>query len=132
VKNLSKEQITDILSGKIKSWEPITGEKLPITILIPKNYVGSMKSLTQYYIKSDTSAAAQYVMNKDGLLSGMKNNRGAIGFFTNMETRADFSPKFFQLEVANVSALIMKKPARPAAQKLLDYLKAHPDLLANK
>jgi hypothetical protein len=127
--SLTKDQVTDILSGKIKNWDVINGQKLPITVLIAKNYVAASKSLAQFYLHADTSPVAQYVLNKDGLIGGLKNNPGAIGFFTAKETHPDFSPKFFASHVTNTNYFIMKKPARPAAQKVFDYFKEHPKAL---
>jgi hypothetical protein len=131
VKELTHQQIADILSGKVTDWEPITGKKMPIKTFIAKNYMTSARALTQFYIKSDTSPIANYVLDKDGLLRALQRDPGAIGFFTTKEKLGNFEPRFMQTEVARTSYFVIRKNARPEARRVFDYLKAQPKAHVN-
>jgi hypothetical protein len=71
------------------------------------------------------SPVAQMVLDNMGLLGGMKQNRGAMAFFTAKEQPKGFTPKFLPTEVVHRSIVLMKKKPRPVAQKLFDYLKSN-------
>jgi hypothetical protein len=126
-KALTREQITDILSGKIKTWETINGQKEPLIVVMPKNYLASMKAITQFYIKSDSSPVVEYVSTQEGLLKSMQKNPNQLGFFSTTEGSPAFKPKFFLSEARHQLFLLMKKKVRPEVQKTFDYLKAHVD-----
>jgi hypothetical protein len=126
VKELTHAQISDILSGKVKNWESITGQNLPIKAFIAKNYMTSARAITQLYINSESSPVVTYVLDKDGLLKALQKDPGAIAFFTTKEKLADFEPKFLPTEVARTNYFVILKSARPETRKVFEYLKALP------
>lgn len=127
--SLTTQQIKDIMTGKIKTWESINGKKDPIKVVMARNFVAANKTYNRFYLGGDANPTAEMVVNKDGLLGALKANPNAIGFFTSQEKTADFAPKFFLSETSMVSSMIALKKMKPAAQKVYDHLKNNPDLI---
>lgn len=123
-KALTREQITDILSGKLKNWKSINGKDLPLTAYVAKNYLTATKSVGQFYLKSETIPGATQVLDKDGLLRMIQKDPGALGFFTTKDKMADFEPKFFMTEASRTNFLIIKKKGRPEARKAFEFIKS--------
>jgi ABC-type phosphate transport system substrate-binding protein len=126
VKSLTHEQIADILNGKIKTWEPITGEKVPISVLIASKYQLASKTVQDAYTGGKPIPVMKTVIDKEGLVKGIQQDKGAIGIFTEREGIAGFMPKFIRADASASTYVLMKKKARPAAQKVFDYMRAQP------
>jgi ABC-type phosphate transport system substrate-binding protein len=124
VSALSNDQIRDILSGKTRNWQTLNGQNKAISVLLAKNYVTTETAIMQFYLQKDSSAIVTHVLDKTGLVKAIQKDTGAIGFFTERDSVAGFTPKYLVTEVKRPSLLHMKKQARPAAQKVFDYLKA--------
>jgi hypothetical protein len=125
VESLTEQQTSDIFSGKIKNWKPITGKDLPITVVLGQNYSNLILKFMNHYINSPTSPVAQLVVDKDGLIKRIKQDPGAIGLLPSKESVSDFTPKYFNAGFDLQTHIISKKKLSPAAQKLYDYLKAN-------
>jgi phosphate transport system substrate-binding protein len=122
---LTADQLKGILTGKIRNWEPITGEKKPLTVFIAKNYITTTRVILNTYGEGKDSVV-RYVLNKDGLLKALQSDTGGLSFFTERDSLGDFTPKFILSEVSHKTGLLMRKKQPPAAQKLFDYFKALP------
>jgi hypothetical protein len=122
--SLTHEQLVDILSGKIRTWEPINGKKIPIRFLIAKSYLATMQSIYKHYLKGMDSPVAEQVVNSEGMLRGIQRDPGAIAFFSVKEELKDFKPKYIDSDIRHPSYFMSKINPRPATKKLIDYLKA--------
>lgn len=122
VKSLTRDQIADILKGKLKTWESINGRKDPIVVLMAKNYFVIQKGVSDHYLKGESSPVAQMVLDKDGLIFGLQKNKNALGFFTEKDKHSDFTPKYIETDCHLQTFLIMKKKAQANAQKVFDFL----------
>ncbi len=122
-KNLTKEQLTGILNGTIKSWETINGQKAPIVVVMPKNLEATMKALTMHYLKSETSPIAEYAPTQDGVLKRIEMNPNEIGFSGVGSGTKTFTPTAFTTDARVDLYFLMKKNTRREAQKVFDYLK---------
>jgi hypothetical protein len=123
VKSLTRAQLTGILSGEIKTWAPITGQALPITVMFAKNYLFIEKTILTFYLQKDSSTVARTVPDGLGLARAMQKDKGEIAFFPEKFALPDFAPKYLDTEVSYKAQLIMKKNPGPEAQKLFDFLK---------
>jgi hypothetical protein len=126
VVSLTHDQLKDIFTGKIKTWEPITGKKEAITVLMARNYQLALKVTRATYNDGEPLPVEHSVIDKDGLVRGIQKDRGAIGVFTEREGIEGFMPKFIRSDAKSTTYLLMRKKARPAAQKLFDYVKSQP------
>jgi hypothetical protein len=122
---LTKEQITAIVSGKVNNWETINGQKLPIKVLFAKNYVAASKSILEHYNAGKPSPVAVETMDKEGLLKALQAEKGAIAFFSSKEEKPDFKPKYFESEAGHPSYFLIKKTARPEVKKIAEFLRAY-------
>jgi ABC-type phosphate transport system substrate-binding protein len=123
---LTHEQLVGILSGKITNWSAITGQDLPIKVYLPKYYITTTAIIPQHYLHAAESPIAEYVLDKDGLLRGMKSYPGAIAFFPTREDMPGFSPRYLDTEAHFPISLVVKKPLTEKMQKLIEYLRAQP------
>jgi hypothetical protein len=124
VKHLTRQQITDILRGKITNWEPITGQKIPLTVVMAKNYQATTTALIKFYLDNDNASAVRQVLDKDGMLKAMQRDPGVVGFFTERDSQGSFKPRYMLTDVTRASFLLMKKKTRPEAQKVFDFFKS--------
>ena len=128
IDKLSKEQITDILFGKLKTWETINGQKHNIVLLVPTAYVLTVKSMMQFYLKKDTSPVAQLVRDKDGALKGLELNPGGIAVLVSKDKSPTIEPKYFETEATFPIFLLIKKDSKKSAVKAYEFLKSMPKL----
>lgn len=122
VTQLSREQLTGILSGKIKNWKEVGGNDEPLSVIMPKNYIASNRSILMFYLKADSSPAVEFVATQDGLLRGLQKFPNQIGFVTTTDSEPGFKPKFLLTEARNELYFIVKKKSRPEAQKLYEFI----------
>jgi phosphate transport system substrate-binding protein len=125
VNELNRQQLTDIISGKIKNWKEVGGKDAPISMVIPTAYSASMRAISMFYIKADKFPHAEEVSTREGVLKSMAKNPNQLGFFTTNEADATLKPKFFKTEAQHRLIFVMKKKTRPEAQKVFDYVKAN-------
>jgi ABC-type phosphate transport system substrate-binding protein len=123
VQNLTDAQLTDILSGKTKSWRAISGQDIPIQLIIAKNYVAIDKLISDHFLHGQKSPVAQYVLDKEGMFKGVQGNKGAIGFFSLKESLAGFTPKFLPTSISHSSYFIIRKDARPPVRKVFELVR---------
>jgi hypothetical protein len=127
VKSLTHEQVTNILSGKVTNWESISGQKLPIHLVVPRTYIAVERNLMEAYLKQPKSPVSEGVVDKDGLLKAIQHDPGAIGILPTKEVSSTgFNPNFIAADTTFPTYLVMKKSPSPAAEKLYEYLKAQP------
>lgn len=124
VKELNRQQLTDIFSGKIKNWKDVGGTNTPIRVLIAKDLMAASKAVAKFYLNSESVPAAEIVLNKDGLVKGVKAAPGAMAVLATHETLPDFKPYFFELEAGFDNFLLVRRPVSPTLRKLLDHLRA--------
>jgi hypothetical protein len=125
VKSLTQQQVTEILSGKIKSWESINGQKLPITVYTAKNYANSNSVIVQKYLNAQLALVATQVVDKDGLMRLIQMDPGGIGLFPSKESTASFTPDYLPAGVELVLTLLLRKNISPRGRKLVEYLKSN-------
>jgi hypothetical protein len=123
VQALTKQQMTDIMTGKITTWESITGEKKPIHVLIARSYTAGVKAVAEAYTSGQPSKIATMVIDKEGVLRAMQNDPGAIGFFNEKDKLGSFEPKFIDSDAHFSTSLVIKTSARPEVKKVFNYLK---------
>lgn len=127
VKSLSHDQIKDVLSGKILSWSAINGVDGTIKVLLAKDLLGVNAILKKTYMNSNAISVAEAVVNSEGMVRGIEQNKFAIGFFTSKITVGAFTPKYINTDSRLPIFLITKKSAPARVTKALDAIKALPN-----
>jgi hypothetical protein len=125
VTTLTREQVVGILTGKITDWELINGWKMPIHVLMAKNFMSANKAVTEQLLDTGVNPVATLVIDREGLRKGVQRDKGAIGIFTTTESSADFSPRFIPSGISSKSYLILRKTARPETRMVYEALLAH-------
>lgn len=123
VSGLSKEQITDLLSGKLKTWESLNGKKDPVRVVLNKTQVSTIKLVPKFYLDKTEIPNVIWVTTVDGAMKNLQQNPGTITFTGTKFETSDFKPKFFETEVKFTYSFIAKKPLSPEMTKIFSLLK---------
>lgn len=124
VKSLSDKQITGIVTGEITSWEPITGENIPVNVFLATDYVAIYNAVTKSYGGAEEKVTGKRVVNEDGLIRAIQQDKGAVGFFGRRIESNGFKPKYFVTAATANIFFHIRKDARPEVQKLFQYFQA--------
>lgn len=124
VKSFTRQQLEDILSGKVTSWESINGQKKPITVYIARNHAGANKDLYALYLKGGKTSVAKEVVDHEGLSRAIERDQGAIGFFPYLAQPIAFKPKMLPTEAHTQNYVVMSQAPRDAVKKVGEQLKA--------
>ncbi|MEG0283249.1 MAG: phosphate ABC transporter substrate-binding protein [Erysipelotrichales bacterium] len=128
VKDLSKKQIKDIFSGKIKNWSKVGGANQPITVLSREDGSGTRSAFEELFelLNIDETSminnAKPVIANSTGaVLENVKSKDGAIGYIS----LGSLNDEVHSLSVDKVS---------PSEQTVLNntYLVSRPFLLVSK
>lgn len=120
--SLSKEQIVDILNGKIKTWETINGKKDPIKPFFLKTQPAVAKAVPQHYIGKNEIPNSVQVTTVEGVIKYLENNPGAISFSGSKYDDRPGKVKIIPIELKLPYFLIAKKPLSPELEKLFAAL----------
>jgi hypothetical protein len=126
VKDLTSEQIRDVLNGKIKSWKEIGGIDAPPAVFFIKASTGTIKEVKDHYLKGQAAKNAEFVLDRDGLVRALQRNKGGMIFTPTTDSVGDFKPRYVNSEMSHSTYYVVKKDAAPAAKKLYDVIKAMP------
>lgn len=121
--SLTHEQLTSILTGKYKTWEPVTGKKDPIKIIFNRTQTATVKLVPPFYTGKPEIAEASMVTNVQGALKNIEMNPGAISFSGSRFEGDKFKPKFIETQVKIPYILVAKKPLSPELEKVFAALK---------
>lgn len=83
VKNLTKQQLIDIFTGKIANWEDVGGPNETILLVTRPDSSGTRALFTKWALdgKQENSTASYLETDNSGeLLETVKSNKGAIGY----------------------------------------------------
>lgn len=81
VKELTVAQISDIFSGKVKSWKDVGGSDAPITLYSRENSSGTYEFFKEHVLsKQDFAAAAQTMPGTAAVLQAVAKDAGGIGY----------------------------------------------------
>ncbi len=125
---LTDDQIKGILGGKIKNWKEISGQSLPITLVIAKAYIQTNKAMFRHFIGSESAAPGCEILevtDRNGLLKAMQSKPGSMGILGGVETNPDFKPNYFKTSAVHSAGLMIKKTAKGPVRDLFNYLKAN-------
>jgi phosphate transport system substrate-binding protein len=80
VDSLSLQQLSDILSGKIKNWKELNGHDLPVTVFGRDNHSGTGQYLKERLnIEEYTPSARCFAENKS-IIAAVARQKGSIGY----------------------------------------------------
>jgi phosphate transport system substrate-binding protein len=127
VNALTKAQVTDILTGKITSWEKIGGKAQAITIYMITQNRSAEGKLLQFYTGSDKISEKvtnlKTVYDRPGVVRAIKTDPGAFAFLTTRMSNPDFKPKYIDSEAVFPMYLVVRKTPNAAAKGLVDFFK---------
>lgn len=82
VKNLTKQQLTDIFTGKITNWKEVGGADESIVLITRPESSGTRATFKKYALGGATEASNKSMETDDSgvLLQNVKTTKGAIGY----------------------------------------------------
>lgn len=83
VKSLTKQQLIDVFSGKIKNWKEVGGPDTAILLVTRPDSSGTRALFTKWALdgnKENSGASYLETDNSGELLQTVKDNKGAIGY----------------------------------------------------
>ena len=82
VKNLTKQQLTDIFTGKITNWKEVGGADESIVLITRPESSGTRATFKKYALGGATEASNKSMETDDSgvLLKNVKDTKGAIGY----------------------------------------------------
>jgi hypothetical protein len=123
VTSLSRKQITDLLSGKLKTWESITGRKDPVIVAFNRSQTAAVTQVPKFYLGKDEVPDASYATDIPGLARKIKADPGVISFSGSKFESEGVTPKFLESEIKITYSIMAKKPLSPELEKLFAALK---------
>lgn len=144
VQKLSKAQVIDIYTGKIKNWSEVGGPNLPITVISKAEGRSTLEVFTGYFgVPYRSIKAHSIVGDNQQEITTIAGNRGAIGYVSigaaEFEVKRGTPIKLLQLDNFVPSAqsvadgtypisrelnLVYRKPLSKEAQSVLDYARS--------
>lgn len=122
--SLNHDQVAQLVSGKLKTWEPINKRADPVVVIWNNDLVAFSKGIPMHYIGQPTFPAAEYVTNKDGQLSVLQRHPGGLTFFPETKSLNEMKIKKFETDYTYPLFLIAKKPLTPEMKRLFETFKA--------
>jgi phosphate transport system substrate-binding protein len=122
INHLTKEQVKNILTGKIKNWKEVGGVDSIIMVVLNKNNPGTNSAVLKIVLDSESFAkGALYVGSVGDLRNILATNTEAIAF--GPHALADMTVKFIETpEISRPIILITKGRTSPKIQKLIDFI----------
>jgi phosphate transport system substrate-binding protein len=124
VSNLTHDQISGILTGKIKNWKELSGPDRAINILYLKTNFGLLNELRFKYLNGSELIIGDGLTDKDGLLRRLEKDPGAIGLVSGNDDLPTFKPKFIATDLSYPLYFITKKSPASAMDKVYEILQA--------
>lgn len=119
----TREQLVEILSGKIKTWKTLDGSDDPIVILITLDKPSQRELIEKNYL-GGAKINGEMVKDYEGQLRALKRHPGGIIIASESRPGSDgFQPQFFKTEVGHNTYLYVKKDAPEHVHKALAHLK---------
>ncbi|MDR1926003.1 MAG: phosphate ABC transporter substrate-binding protein [Planctomycetaceae bacterium] len=81
VRNLTKQQVTDIYTGKIKSWRELGGADVPVVAISRDTSSGTYEVFHELAVgKSKLAAGVEYTNSNPQMFARVSTTEGAIGY----------------------------------------------------
>jgi hypothetical protein len=123
LEKLSHQQITDLITGKLKTWETVNGRKDAVKLVINRSQNALMTFMARHYLGTDTFPDADYVTTVKALAKKISTEPGAISFSGSQFTEDGFTPKFLPTAAKLDYVIIGKKPLSSLMKKTFEALK---------
>lgn len=120
---LTRAQLTDLISGKLKTWQPINGKTHAVKIVLNSAQMATKSGIPRYYIGKDEIPSVEYVTTLKAVAKHMEMDPGVISFSGSKFEDGAFKPKFLDTEYKIVYSAVFKKPLSGEAKKILEILK---------
>lgn len=122
INHLTKEQLKNILTGKIKNWKDVGGVDSIIMVVLNKNNPGTNNAVMKIVLDGESFAKdALYVGSVGDLRHILSTNTEAIAF--GPHALADMTAKFIEApEISRPIILITKGKPSSKIQKLIDFI----------
>jgi phosphate transport system substrate-binding protein len=123
VQSLTKQQITDLLSGKLKTWESINGRKDPVNVVLNKAQVATTVLVPRFFLGKEEMPNADFVTTTRAVAEKIKLAPGTINFSGSKFEEAGIKLKFIDTDAKIDYVIGAKKPLTPEQTKLFQALK---------
>jgi hypothetical protein len=120
---LTREQVTDLLSGKLKTWESINGRKDKVKIIFNRAQPAAIVAVPRFYLDKVEVPNAEYVTTIRGIAEKLKESPGGISFSGSKFEDAAIKPKFIPTDLKLTYTLVAKKPLSAEMKKIFEVLK---------
>lgn len=121
VKDLTKEQLTDIYTGKIRNWKELGGADLPVVVVGREAGSGSRSAFEEILGIKDIAVYANEIDSTGAVVAKASSIPGAIGYVS--------------LDVVNDMVTLMKLDGVEASEETIksgDYFLSRPFVMATK
>lgn len=124
VSALTLEQLKEILSGSIKNWNAVGGEKIPIQVFTREATSGTYNFIKDHLLQNgDYAKGAQTALSGKDLLAAIEKNKSAIGY-VGMGTAAEGGNK---IKIVGLKLSADSEPVKPTEQSTVtDYPLSRP------
>lgn len=128
IDSLSTEEISQLLSGKIKNWKELNGPNVPVTIYGRNKSSGTQDYIKEKFIKGNLKAYSVELKTNDEIVEHVKNDIGGIGyvgvgFLTDSTGKPNGKIWAMPIHIDNHRAY---SPYEPEAVKNGDYVLTRP------
>ncbi|MDR2641524.1 MAG: phosphate ABC transporter substrate-binding protein [Planctomycetaceae bacterium] len=81
IRNLTKKQVTDIYTGKIKSWKELGGADIPVVAISRDTSSGTYEVFHELAVnKSKLGSSVEYTNSNPQMFTRVSTTKGAIGY----------------------------------------------------
>jgi phosphate transport system substrate-binding protein len=135
VAELSRQQIIDIFTGKIRNWRDVGGPDRPITVVNKAEGRSTLELFLHYFALKNSQIKAQVVIgdNQQGIKT-VSGNPGAIGYVSigtaEYEEQQGTPIRLLSLEGQAASVQAVANGSYPLARQLNLVIKGDPSALA--
>jgi phosphate transport system substrate-binding protein len=111
VKNLSKDQLSDIYTGEINNWKKVGGPDLKIVVISRDTNSGTYETFQEKVTKSErVTDRAEYVGSNGAIRQRVQSTPGAIGYVGLAFTEGVKTVTINEIEATVENVLAMKYP----------------------
>ncbi len=109
---LSKDQLKDVLTGKIKNWKLLGSEDAPVQIVLPFNTPSTQKTISATILDGkDIFRKGVKMMEADEIPAFVAKTKGAISFGSPLSNFGDVNKPKHPEFVKPVTAITIGKPS---------------------
>jgi PBP superfamily domain len=126
ISNITSEQVTDILTGKITNWKALGGSDQAIAIFSAESLIGANKSIAETYLKQKKLPFKANVVDHIGLSKAVLNDKGGFGIASGRLPKTEFDIQYIKSDAKISFSLAALKKGNPVMLEIIEFLKKKP------